>query len=149
MPKLWTDAETTPFMTPWREAQLQTPHGGLESVVDGDSFRLTIDVGFEVDVRAYVRLLGEGAITTPNNKLDDAVDAWEMKGEEKPLGILARTRAAELLQSSGVLRIWSFKGGSKEKYGRWLVVVLVKQDGGWRSVGDILVAEGHAEYTTY
>lgn len=149
MAKLWTDEETTPFKTPWREAEVVPDDGRLEGVIDGDSFRLRIDVGFEVDVRAYCRLLGEGVITTPDDKTDDGVDAWETRGAEKELGALAEQRAEELLGVGQKIRIWSFDSGEKGKYGRWLCVVLVPIDGGWKSLGDILVEEGHATYEIY
>jgi endonuclease YncB( thermonuclease family) len=147
--KLWTDEETNPFATPWREAEILPDRGKLEGVVDGDSFRMLIDIGFDVHVEAYTRLLAEGVITTPDDKTDDSVDAWETRGAEKPLGDLAEARAEELLPLGQKIRVWSFMSGDKGKYGRWLVVCLVRVDGGWKSLGDILVEEGHAEYVTY
>jgi endonuclease YncB( thermonuclease family) len=142
MGKLWTDDETEPFMTPWRRAV-------VTEVVDGDSFRLRADLGFDVDVRLYTRLLAEGVLTTPDNKADDAVNAWETRGVERVAGLLAEARAKELLPVGSTVRVWSFKSGKTEKYGRFLVVLLYKVDGGWQSLGDILVAEGHARYATY
>lgn len=150
MGKLWTDEETTPFATPWREAQILPDDGRKEGVVDGDSFRMLIDLGFDVKIEAYTRLLGEGVLTTPDDKTDDGVDAWETRGSEKVLGDLAEARAEELLPVGRTLRVWSFKGkGDKGKYGRWLVVVLYPTIGGWKSLGDTLVEEGHAEYEVY
>ncbi|MGD9725359.1 MAG: thermonuclease family protein [Nitrospira sp.] len=149
MGKLWTDEETAPFLTPWREAVIVPDKGKEEGVIDGDSFRMAVDIGFEVTIRAYVRLLAEGAILTPNDKTDDGVNAWETNGPEKALGALAEARAEELLGVGKTLRIWSFKSGDKGKYGRWLFVVLYKVDGGWKSLGDTLVEEGHARYETY
>jgi endonuclease YncB( thermonuclease family) len=150
MGKLWTDEETTPFATPWREAVIIPDKGRLEGVIDADSFRMEVSVGFEVKISAYVRLLGEGAVTTPDDKTDDGVDAWETRGKEKVMGALAETRAEELLGVGKTLRIWSFKGkGDKGKYGRWLFVVLYKVEGGWKSLGDTLIDEGHAEFENY
>lgn len=149
MGKLWTDEETTPFLTPWREAVIVPDRGNIEGVIDGDSFRMEVDIGFEVKICAYTRLLGEGAITTPDDKSDDGVDAWETRGAEKALGALAEQRAEELLGVGKTLRIWSFDSGEKGKYGRWLMIVLVPVEGGWKSLGDILVEEGHAEFELY
>ena len=149
MGKLWSDAETTPFATPWREAEILPDDGREEGVIDGDSFRMRISVGFEVEVRAYTRLLAEGILTTPDDKTDDSVDAWETRGAHKALGALAEARAESLLPLGQKIRVWSFKGGDKGKYGRWLCVILVQVDGGWKSLGDILVEEGHAVYKTY
>jgi endonuclease YncB( thermonuclease family) len=150
MGKLWTDAETLPFMTPWREAEVLPDKGRLEGIIDGDSYRLRINLGFNHEHRAYCRLLAEGIITTPDDPTDDSVDAWETKGAEKYLGDLAEARAEELMPVGQPLRVWSFKGrGDTGKYGRWLVIVLIPVDGGWKSVGDILVEEGHAVYKQY
>lgn len=149
MGKLWTDEETTPFVTPWREAEVIPDKGREEGVIDGDSFRLRVDVGFEVYIKAYTRLLAEGAVLTPDDSSDDCVDAWETRGPEKELGALAEKRAEELLGVGQKLRVWSFKSGNKGKYGRWLMVVLYEADGGWRSLGDTLIEEGHAEFENY
>jgi endonuclease YncB( thermonuclease family) len=149
MSKLWTDEETTPFATPWREAEILPDDGHQEGVIDGDSFRMRIQLGFEVEVRAYTRLLAEGVLTTPDDKSDDSVDAWETRGKHKKLGALAEARAEELLIVGQPIRVWSFMSGDKGKYGRWLVVLLYKVEGGWMSLGDTLVEEGHAIYKTY
>lgn len=140
--KLWTEAETEPFMTPWRQAV-------VTEVIDGDSFRLRADLGFDVDVRLYTRLLAEGILTTPDDKTDDAVNAWEKRGVQRVAGLLSEARAETLLPIGSTVRIWSFKSGKTEKYGRFLVVLLYKVDGGWMSLGDQLVSEGHARYATY
>jgi hypothetical protein len=149
MGKIWTDEETIPFQTPWREAEILPDDGSKKGIIDADSFRFRIDVGFEIDVRAYCRLLAEGTITTPDDRTDDGVDAWEIHGQERPLGLLAKERAEELLRSAESLRVWSFDSGEKGKYGRWLVIVLVPVEGGWKSLGDILVEEGHAKFESY
>jgi len=149
MGKLWTDEETTPFATPWREAEILPDRGREKGIIDGDSFRILIDIGFEVKIRAYTRLLAEGTITTPDDKTDDSVDAWETRGAEKVLGDLATARAKDLLPLGRTVRVWSFKSGDKGKYGRWLVVLLYQTVNGWRSLGDTLVEEGHAEYAIY
>ena len=146
--KLWTPEETIPFRTPWRSAEVMPDDGLKEGVVDGDSLRLRIDVGFSVDVRAYCRLLGEGVITTPLDKSDDGVDAWETRGAEKSLGDLAEARVEELVVGQK-LRVWSFDSGKKGKYGRWLVICLFPWQDHYLSLGDVLVAEGHAVYKTY
>lgn len=142
MGKLWTDAETEPFMTPWREAEVR-------EIVDGDSIRIRADLGFDTEKRLYTRLLAEGILTTPDVKTDDAINAWETRGVQRVEGLIAKARLAGLLPIGSKVRIWSFKSGRTEKYGRWLIVCLYKVDGGWRSVGDLLVDEGHAVYATY
>lgn len=119
MGKLWSDAETAPFITGWRPARVVKWY-------DADTPKLRIDVGYDIDgVRTYVRLLAEGAVLTPDDKSDDVVDAWELRGAERALGQAAKARASELIPVGSAVRVWSFKGsGTKGKYGRWLVVIL-------------------------
>lgn len=139
MPKIWSDLETTPFVTPWRRAL-------VSGLVDGDTYDLLIDLGFDVCVRARIRLLSENAILTIA-KSDDVVDTWEKSGLEKDRGLLALSRVEELIPEGSEVRIWSSKSGSRGKYGRWLCVVLFKKDGHWLSIGDLLIEEGHASDT--
>jgi len=203
--KLWTDEETQPFLTPWRQATVLRWY-------DADTPTLRIDLGFDIDgIKTPVRLLAEGAVTTPDDKTDDSVDAWEMRGREREQGKLAKARVLELIPVGSTIRIWSKKGrGNKGKYGRWLCVILFpvrkkmvppadlklslkeakakdncrvcdepssapfalnfgdeysherclvvsyvperhdeKQRCGWRSLGDVLLEEGHADRPGY
>lgn len=142
--KLWTDAETAPFATGWRPAE-------VVYVYDADTPKLRIDVGFGLDgVKSYVRLLTEGAVLTPGDRTDDNLDAWELRGDERPLGLTAKARVLELLPVGERVRIWSFSGrGDRGKYGRWLAVILYSTAEGWRSLGDTLLEEGHAVRKAY
>lgn len=141
--RLWTDDEVAPFVTPWRAAR-------LVRVVDGDTFDLDVDLGFDVFTRVRVRLVGEAIA----EGLPAGVDAWETRGVEREAGLVAKARAIELLTGywaeflpigEAHVRVYSVRGGSRGKYGRWLCAVLYRDGDGWRSVGDTLVAEGHAE----
>ena len=145
----WTDAESTPFLTGWRPVEVLWWY-------DADTSMLRIDVGFGVDgPKGYVRLLTEGAVLTPNDKTDDGVDAWELRGAERTLGLTAKARVEELIPAGSKIRVWSFKGsGDTGKYGRWLCVILFQHDvltdeGEWLSLGDLLMREGHAERAQY
>ena len=144
MAKLWLDSECLPFATPWREAT-------VEYWYDADTPKLRINVGFDVNgPTTYVRLLAEGAVTTPDDKSDDSVDAWELRGSEREMGKLAKARAVALIPNGSTIRIWSFKGkGKKGKYGRWLCVILYRVRDGWASLGDTLLKEGHADRPNY
>jgi len=141
--KHWTDAETAPFATPWRE-------GVVVKWYDADTPTLRLMPGFNLSITEPVRLLAEGAVTTPDDKSDDGVDAWEMRGKEREIGKLAKARAMELIPIGSTVRIWSFKGkGDTGKYGRWLCVILYAVEGGWRDLASTLVEEGHAELVVY
>lgn len=143
MGKLWTNEETMPFVTAWREAELLR-------VVDGDTFDVRVDLGFDVMIAARVRLMSEELVTGLGKS---NVDTWEVRGEEREAGLRAKARAIELFSADVIahprVRIFSAKGGSRGKYGRWLACVLYKVNGGWRSIGNTLLEEGHAERPDY
>ena len=96
--------------------------GKLERVVDGDTIDALIDLGF---------------------------DTWESRTrnlEEKKLGLAAKARNKELLESvsskSGFFRIKSYGTG---KYGRVLGEIFIEDvDGKQYSINETLINEGHA-----
>lgn len=147
MSKLWTDEECTPFLTGFRPAEIL-------SWYDADTPKVEITLGFGVKTqpgeKGYIRLLAEGAILTPEDRSDDGVDAWEMRGSERELGKAAKARVLELIPVGSQVRLWSFKGSGKTgKYGRWLCVILYQVAEGWRSLAETLLEEGHAELEHY
>lgn len=125
-------------------------------VVDGDTIDLLVDVGFYMTATLRFRVLG---IDTPELRRGTA--------EQKVAGKAAKVRVEELmkeaLEYSGPwpLRIRTEKADS---FGRWLATIYIpkqvrgndKVDGdrpllktyrvaGFKSLGDVLIAEGHAE----
>ena len=138
--------EALPFVTQWRPARVL-------KVVDGDTFDLDIDLGFESHIYTRVRLLHLAGLE--NRKL--AVDAWETRGEEKPLGDLATLRVEELVQQNNWEVLVATRLDpkiSKGTYGRWLAAVLLRDrmdrdDDLLASLGDLLIREGHAEEKKY
>lgn len=105
-------------------------------VYDADTLTLLVDLGFDIHMRQKVRLFG--------------IDAWEVRGSERPKGLAARNRVRELL-SEGTVLFRSIKDGSRitGKYGRYLAVIYVRQGGAYINLNDLLVEEGHAEYVNY
>ena len=105
-------------MTPWNyEAH-------CERVVDGDSIKFVVDLGFEVSKRVDVRLFG--------------VDTPEMRGgtvETKAAAQLAKARVEELVPKGSKIFLRSVE---LDKFGRSLGVVITS-DG--EVVNDILVEE--------
>lgn len=124
-----TEEEVEPFLTSWRRAI-------VEKIVDADTFDLLVDIGFEVRISTRFRLEG--------------VDAWEVRGSERELGKIASARVKELMPIGSEVRILSFKGGSKGKYGRWIARVAYKamESNEWLLLGETLLAEGHGEEYT-
>jgi endonuclease YncB( thermonuclease family) len=141
--RTWTELETVPFDTAWRAAR-------VERVVDADTLDLLVSLGFDCWSKARVRLLAADGL---------GVDAWETKGEERERGIAAWDYVTQLLPVGTVVRVFSRKGGMREKFGRWLAIVArraltpTKPDETasweWRSLGDDLVDAGHATRVDY
>jgi len=102
----------------------------VTGVYDGDSITIDIDLGFNNwKKNQKVRLLG---INTP-----------EIRGEERPDGLVARDRLRELILDKEII-ITSYKDKSG-KYGRWLATVFLKQDGMFENINTLLLHEGLAE----
>ena len=107
----------------------------LVKVVDGDTVDALIDVGFAIWFKKRIRFKG--------------IDTWESRTrnlEEKALGLKAKARTKELLESvsskSGYFRIKSYGMG---KYGRVLADIYIQDSEGndiW--VNETLITEGHA-----
>ena len=107
----------------------------LVRVVDGDTVDALIDVGFDIWFKKRIRFKG--------------LDTWESRTrnlEEKALGLKAKARTKELLESvsskSGYFRLKSYGLG---KYGRVLgeLFIMDKEGKQW-NVNETLITEGHA-----
>jgi len=143
--------DAIPFITQWRPAV-------IKNIVDGDTFDLDIDLGFESHIHSRVRLLHLAGLE--NRKL--AVGAWETRGKERVLGKAAAKRVEELMELNGGEILVATRMDPKKtkgKYGRWLTAVLLRRwdkqkiyrdDGAdLISLGDLLIFEGHAEEKKY
>jgi len=81
----------------------------LVRVIDGDTVVMDVDLGFGVWMRGqHLRLLD--------------VEAPEVRGEEKELGLQWSAKLRELLTDRSDLVIQTVKD-KKEKYGRYLAVI--------------------------
>lgn len=130
-----SDEATVPFDTQWRP-------GVMEKIYDGDSFVITVDVGYSTYLKKKVRLIGLTGLET--TKL--GVDAYEMRGEERELGKLAKAFVEEKIPVGTEVRVASRVGGSRGSFNRWLLCVMFKDlTGDWCSLGDLMLAKGHAE----
>ena len=100
------------------------------SVYDADTIRVDIDLGFGVWLHNQsVRLFG--------------INAPEVRGAERPEGLVSRDRLRERLTDQDVT-IETFKD-RKGKYGRWLAVVWL----GDENMNEWLVSEGLAVEADY
>ena len=85
------------------------------SVYDGDTITLTIDLGFNIKKREKIRFYG--------------INAPELKGVERPDGIISKTFLKSLIDDA----IYKNKNiylktmkDSQEKYGRYLGVLFIE-----------------------
>ena len=99
----------------------------VKSVYDGDTIRLDIDLGFNIWVRnESVRLRG--------------IDAPEIRGEERPLGLESRDWVRSQLPV-GTKILMKTEKPFREKYGRYLATVFL-QDG--TNLNEMIVNLGFA-----
>lgn len=105
---------------PWIRAGL------VERVLDGDTVRVLVDLGYRVHYRATIRIVG--------------INAPEVVGARRAEGLAARDRVLELAPVGSPVVVWTT---GPDKYGDRWVGSVVLPDG--RSVGVVLLEEGLAE----
>ncbi len=100
-------------------------------VIDGDTFRGEVDLGFDVRITRHFRVFG---IDTP--------EIFKPKTDsERVRGVLAKDRACELLLDKEV----EVKLHGTEKYGRSLVEVILPDN---RDYTNIMIQEGFSKTKT-
>lgn len=104
-------------------------HCTITNCVDGDTWDIAVDVGFDIVVHQRVRVFG---MNSPEVRSRDA--------SERKRGIEAKLRGMELLPTGSSILIRTIKSGH-EKYGRYLAEIILP-DG--RSYADVMISEGHA-----
>ena len=112
----------------------------LERVVDGDTIDVAIDLGFDVSTTQRVRLLG---IDTPESRTADP--------EEKKFGLLSKEKLKEWCLKAVVsdkddieMEIRCPQADSREKFGRVLAEVWVREGNRWTNVNRWLCENGYA-----
>ena len=107
----------------------------VRKVYDGDTCTVDVDLGLKTWVMGEtLRLL--------------RINAPEVRGEERPAGLLARDFLREQIDGKEVV-IQTIKD-SKGKYGRYLAEIWIQgEDGQWININDLMVQQGHAEYHEY
>ena len=103
-------------------------------VIDGDTVKAEVDLGFHISSRMTMRLFG---INTP-----------EIKGVSRPEGLAARDFLIQLIDTythdTGELTIRTQKDAT-EKYGRLLATLLADNV----NLNEALIAAGHAVVALY
>ena len=98
-------------------------------IVDGDTCDVLLDVGFHTYLRKRLRFMD--------------IDTWEVRGEERPKGLIAKDRLIELIESSDKVYVQTVMD-ARGKYGRVLAWVWTEKDEILTNVNEILLLEGHA-----
>jgi micrococcal nuclease len=97
----------------------------LVEVIDGDTLKARVDLGFHVSVEVTLRL--------------KRIDAPELRGPDKQRGLLAKSALNAFCLGEMTIRTEKAPG---DKYGRWLAEVSVNG----QSINDMMVHDGHARY---
>ena len=107
----------------------------IVKVIDADTVDVNIDVGFGISVHKRLRFMN--------------FDAWEVRGEEREKGLLAKARLQELIDTGENFFVQTVMDATG-KYGRVLAWLWVEKPGGpLQNVIEILLEEGHGtEYGT-
>ena len=103
----------------------------VESIVDGDTIDVLIDLGFDILFASRVRLAG---IDTPESRTKDLV--------EKKLGLESKEYLKYKLKDAKSVKIKTEKMDSSEKYGRilgWLFI-----DDQEISINQQMISDGYA-----
>lgn len=101
----------------------------VRSIYDGDTIRVDIDLGFGVILADQsLRLLG--------------IDAPEIRGEERPQGLLSKNFVSERIPVGSYITITTVKD-RKEKFGRYLATIFYGQDN--TNLNEELINFGYAK----
>jgi micrococcal nuclease len=102
----------------------------VEKIYDGDTITVRVDLGFHTHTIQRLRLA--------------RIDAWEVRGEERPAGLIARDwLRTQILGRDVEVTTTKDKRG---KWGRYIAEVFTL-DGG--CLNDMIVSNGHGRYHDY
>lgn len=101
-------------------------------VIDGDTIEADVDLGFRIRQRQIIRLAG---IDAPELRSKDAAEREKAKAAKEALEyVLTACKPMEILMHSTGL----------DKYGRSLAVIWARDNDGWDSVNEWMVASRNA-----
>lgn len=98
----------------------------VQSVYDGDSIRVAIDLGFDTwKMNETIRLYG--------------IDAPEIRGEERPTGLDSKAWFTSKVPVGSKIILQTIRD-RKEKYGRYLGIIWFNGE----NINELMVSEGYA-----
>lgn len=105
----------------------------VERIIDGDTIVVSIDLGFDAWLHHQsIRLEG--------------VDTPEIRGPERPEGLVAKEFVEGLLPVSSEVIIQTRPNTKRKSFDRWVAQVYYRVDeSSWGNLGQVLLAEGLAE----
>tara|TARA_R100001594_G_scaffold29299_4_gene54783 strand:+ start:7625 stop:7999 length:375 start_codon:yes stop_codon:yes gene_type:complete len=103
----------------------------VTKVIDADTIRVVLDLGFHLRFNATCRLYG--------------INAYETRGPEKTKGKAAAEFLEGLLEGAELFCVTHKEPRKQQgKYGRWLIELFAKRDGCSINCNRELVRRGHA-----
>ena len=112
----------------------------LSRVVDGDTVDGTIDLGFDIQVKKRIRMVG---IDAPETRLQRKILSVADREKEKQLGLLAKAKLKELLKGQRItIRTQLDKTG---KFGRVLGVLITHETEAPLNINNYMVLNGYAQ----
>lgn len=120
-------------MAPEFKAPTYTYKAEVVRIIDGDTMDVRLDVGFDTHIFKRLRLLG--------------VDTWELRGEEKEKGKLAKEFVESRMRISKNKCWVQTELDGEGKYGRVLAWVWTHRVTGPECLNEVLLAEGHGTPT--
>lgn len=98
-------------------------------VIDGDSLKVDIDLGFEIWLKDQTIRLAK-------------INAPEMRGPTLEAGRQSKQFLEKMVLNKKI--ILRTEKDHKEKYGRWLGIIQIEEDKNLIEINRTMIAEGHA-----
>jgi len=129
--EFWFDDEDTLMELQELQLPTYTYKATVIRVIDGDTIDVELDVGLHITIRKRLRLID--------------IDAYEKRGEERELGLIATDRMEELVLGGAEVMVQTVMD-TTGKYGRLLATVWARDSitEDFVNVNQLMVTEGHA-----
>ena len=103
-------------------------------IIDGDTVKFSIDLGFHVSIIENVRLFG--------------IDAPEIRGPERPDGLKSKDHITKLIESCEQI-ILETRRDKQGKYGRYIATIWGMIGMHYININDQMVIDGFAKEAQY
>ena len=100
----------------------------VTKVVDADTIDVVLDLGLHVRIHRRLRFMG--------------IDTWEVRGEEREKGLVAKARLEEMLDEAYDFYVQTVMD-AEGKYGRVLAQLWTEKEGQMTCLNEVLLTEGH------